>query len=62
MCSGKILVFGKKGMYSGNKGCIRTKWLFSGKSGFIQEELLYWAKFLVFGQSGCIREKVAVIR
>ena len=36
----------------GQGGCIREKWLCSGKSGFI------WAKFFYSGKSGCNRAKV----
>ena len=43
----KVVVFGKRGLYSGKSNCIREKWLYS-------------AKVAVFGKSGCTRLKVVV--
>ena len=55
--SDKLFVFGKN-------GCIRAKWLSSGKSVFIRAKVVVFeqsvymarAKVVVLGQSGCIRE------
>ena len=44
----RMVVIGKKRLYSGKSGCIRTKWLYSGK-------------IVVFEQDGCICAKVIVI-
>ena len=40
-----MAVFLQKLMYSGKSGCIRAKWLYSGKSGYYS------------GKSGCILAK-----
>ena len=56
-------------------GCIRTKVLYSGKSGSIQAKVVVFgrkwfysgengcikAKVVAFGQSGCIQAKVFVL-
>ena len=59
----KVVVFGKKCLYSGKSGCIRAEWLCSGKSGCIRAKVVLFRKVVVFGQkwlysgkSGCIRE------
>ena len=44
----KVVVFGQKWLYSGEKGSIRAK------------NCCYRAKVVVFGRSGCIRAKVVV--
>ena len=55
----KVVVFGQK-RYSGKVvvfalgGCIRIKWLYSGKNGSIP------AKLVVFGENGCIQAKVVL--
>ena len=41
----------------GQCGCIRAKWLYSGKSGCIPAKWLYLEKVVVFGQIGCIRAR-----
>ena len=55
-----MVSFDQKWMYSskvvvvGQNCCIRKKWLYLGKSGFIR------AKLDIFVLSGCIRVKVVV--
>ena len=45
----------------GQGDCIRSKWMHSGKSGFIRRKLVWYSgKVVVFGQSCCIRAKVVV--
>ena len=48
-------------------GCIREKWLFSGKSRCIRVKVVVfgksgcnWAKCLYLGKSRCIRAKIVV--
>ena len=56
-----MVVFGQSGcigakwLNSGKVIVFRQKGLYSGKSGF------YSGKVFVFGQNGCIREKLVVI-
>ena len=59
--SGKVVVFAKKGLYWRKKGCIRSKWLCSCKTGsnrakvvVIWQKCLYSRKVVVFGQGGSI--------
>ena len=57
-------------MYSGRKGCIRSKvvvfgikWFYSGNKVVLVQKWLYSGKMVVFGQKGkdgSIREKVAL--
>ena len=68
MFSVKVVVFWQMQLYSGISVCVRTNWLYSGKSGGIQKKSsrirvswLYSCKVVVFGQkllysgeSGCI--------
>ena len=49
-----MVVFGQKLFYSGKNGCIRAKGL------VFRQMRLYSGKMVVFGKSGCIREKVVV--
>ena len=67
----KVVVFGKKRLYSGKSGCIRAKlvvgWLFWGKNYFIRITIIVFVQsgrfrlnVVVFLQSGCIRAKVVV--
>ena len=64
----KMVVFGKKGLYSGRNRCIPAnwlysdkvivfgqQWLYSGKLVVIGQKWLYSGKSVVFGQFGCIR-------
>ena len=61
MYSGKFVVFCEKSLCSGRSGfvresgCIRVKWLYLGKSGFIR------AKMDVFGQCSCLQARDVVI-
>ena len=36
----------------GQSGCIRAKWLYSGKSGFIRAKLVVFGKLVVLGKTG----------
>ena len=49
----KVVVFVKVVVF-GLSGCIRARWLSSGKSGCVR------AKVVVIGQSGCIWAKMVV--
>ena len=49
MYSGKLVIFGEKGLYLCKSGCI---W-----KGCIRANYLYSGKVVVFGQPGCIRVK-----
>ena len=46
--SGKVVVIGPS-------GCIRAKWLYSGKVVVFGKKRLYSGKVALFGQNGCIR-------
>ena len=59
-----MVVFGQKWLYSGKRGCFRANGLFSVKNALIRAKFLYsgeivpfWAKVVVFGLSGYIREE-----
>ena len=67
--SGKVVVFGQNWLYSsknsfirailGKNGCIRARWLYSGKSGFYSSKSgCIRAKVVELLQSCCIRTKV----
>ena len=43
----KVVVFGKKCLYSGKSGCIRAKWLCSGKSGCIRAKVVLFRKVVL---------------
>ena len=65
----KVIVFGQKMFHSGKSGCIRAKWLCSGKNCSIRPINLYSgkngcirARWLCLGISGCIRAKVYLFR
>ena len=45
----KVVVFGKKLLYSGNNGYIRPKWTYSRKSGCIRAKRLYSGLEVLFG-------------
>ena len=51
------VVFEQKLLYSGRRGCIRAKWLYSCKVVEIGQKSLYSGKVFVLGRSGCIRAK-----
>ena len=54
MCAAEKMVFAQS-------GCIREKWLYSGKGGCIRRESgSIRTKIVVFGQNCCIRAKVVV--
>ena len=44
----------------GQSGCIRAKWLYSGKVVVFGENNSIQEKVVVFGQSGCIGAKVVL--
>ena len=58
--SGKMVVFGKKGLKSDKRGCIPAKGCNRAKVVVFRQKLLYSAKVVVFEQIGCIRKKVVV--
>ena len=52
----------------GQGGCIRSKWIYSGKVVVFGQKwvnsgkvVVLWKQVVFFGQSGCIRAKVVVI-
>ena len=51
----KVVVFGQRWVYSGNKGCIRAPLFYLGKVVVIGQKFLYSGKLVVIGQFGCIR-------
>ena len=60
-------VFGQKKFLIGQSGCIRAKWLYSGKSACNREKVLVigqkWfnlGKVVFSGKSACFREKVVL--
>ena len=61
LLSGKVVVFGQKLLCSGKSGCV-----WANVVVFVQGDCI-WAKWFcsckvgIFGQVGCIREKVVVI-
>ena len=55
-----MVVFGQKWLIWSKIGCIRAKWLYSGKVVVFGQGGCFWAKVVVFGQkwlhlgkSGC---------
>ena len=59
-----MVVFGQTQFYSGKnvefgiRGCIRLKWLYSGKNGCIREKVVVFRqKGLYSGKGSCIRTK-----
>ena len=65
LCSGKLVLFGQKWLYSGKSASFRAKnvvfgqkWLLSGKSGCIRARIaVFGQKWFYSGKSGCIRAK-----
>ena len=51
----KVVVFGKKLLYSGKSGCVHAKWLYLGKVVVFGQRLFY------LGKSACIVAKLFVI-
>ena len=49
-----MVVLEEKWLYSGKGGCIRAKWLCSGKV------IVFGQKWLYLGKSGCNRAQVVV--
>ena len=54
----KVVVFGQRWVYSGNKGCIRAPLFNLGKVVVIGQKFLYSGKLVVIGQFGCIPHRV----
>ena len=51
----------------GECGCVRAKWLYSGKRGCIRAEIVLfgqggctWAKWWYSGKNGCTKKKVVM--
>ena len=44
----------------GQSGCIRAKWLYSGKTCCNWAKRFYSAEVVVLGENGCISTKVVV--
>ena len=46
----KVVVFGQKLLYLFKSCCIRAKWLFSGKTGFIRAKVVVFRNVIVIRQ------------
>ena len=55
-----MVVVGQKLLFSGNSGCSRSKWLYSGKAVVNGKVVVFGQKWLYSGSSGSIRAKVVV--
>ena len=59
---GKVVVFGKKLLYSGKSGCIRENWLYLVKKWlYLCKSGCICTRLILFWKDGCIRAKGAVI-